>query len=81
MAERMTTFEALGRELKAAKLADWLIEHKFTAAEVRTAVSEDESWKILAKGLGMRIASVETRRVVVEAMEREEHRWAGENVA
>ncbi len=76
----ISTYGQFGREMKAAKLADWLIEKKFTADEVRSGLGDEAAWKLLAKHLGMRVASAETRKAVVEQMERAERAWIGEEV-
>lgn len=76
----ITAYGQFGREMKAAKLADWLIGKKFSVEEVRSGMEDDTAWKLLAEHLDMRIASVDTRKAVVEQMERAAQTWAGEEV-
>lgn len=75
----VNTFQMLGRERKAATIAEWLIARGFTAADVRAGLGDDAHWAALAGHLGMKkIASLATREMVVEMVERSEHLWIGE---
>jgi len=70
----------LGRAHKAAAIADFLIGKSFTAADVKTGLDDEAAWKLLAKEMGAKIASAETRKLVVECMERAERIWEGAKV-
>lgn len=68
--EPFNTYEMRARDLKAGKLAEYLIKIGLIAAEVVNGT--DAEWNQAAKQAGVRPPSTETRRRVIEIMREQE---------